>query len=119
MLRHVGQAGLGAAPLSLRAAGTGAGGLELDDIKTEEADATRLPWQTLVLPALREMPRAEVVGAAGMSARNAHTVPRDRNREILAQTASKYAREQLQERGVEPPADDLATCAAYLALKTS
>ncbi len=53
------------------------------------------------------------------AARNGHTVPRDRNREALVRVATKYAREQLQERGVEPPADDLAAFAAFLASKTS
>jgi len=95
-------------------------GHDPDDVYSEYADVTRDPWQSLVLPVLKHIPAKRIVEETGLAmstvkaTRNAHAVPRDRNRETLIQTATKYAREQLRERGVEPPADDLACCAAFL-----
>ncbi len=95
-------------------------GHDPDEVYTQYTDAQRDPWQSLVLPVLKHIPAKRLVEETGLAmstvkaARNGHTVPRDRNRETLAQTATKYAREQLRKLGVEPPPDDLAACAAFL-----
>ncbi len=99
-------------------------GHDPDDVYTEYADVTRDPWQSLVLPVLKHIPAKQLVEETGLAmstvkaTRNGHTVPRDRNRETLAQTATKYAREQLRAQGVEPPTDDLAACAAFLVFES-
>jgi len=95
-------------------------GHDPDEVYTQYPDAQCDPWRKLVLPVLKHIPAKRLAEETGLAmstikaARNGHTVPRDRNRETLAQTATKYAREQLRERGVESPPDDLAACAEYL-----
>ncbi len=78
-----------------------------------------------MLPVLKDIPAKRLTKESGLAmstvkaARSEHTVSRDRNRGALVRVATEYAHEQLRKRGVEPPADDLAACAAFLASKTS
>ncbi len=77
-----------------------------------------------MLPVLKDVPakRLKETGLAMSTvkaARNGHTIPHERNQLALIQAAAVFAREQLQRRGVEEPADDLASCAVSLASKSS
>jgi hypothetical protein len=90
-----------------------------DEVWTAYADPRRDPWRTLVLPALRRMPMAELE-ELGMHRRSLFAIragerlPHPRNRQRLVAAAGAFARERLEEAGVEPPADDLAACATFL-----
>ena len=94
-----------------------------DEVWTEDADPERDPWRTLVLPMLRAMPIARLVAETGLHRRTffalraGERLPHPRNRQALIETAGAFARERLEEAGVETSADDPAACAAYLALR--
>ncbi len=96
-----------------------------DGVGTVYADPRRDPWRAVVLPVLKHIPANRLAEETGRrmstvkAARNGHTVPRERSREVLVRVATEYARDQLRKRGVEPPADDLAACAAFLASQSS
>ncbi len=91
-----------------------------DGVGTVYADPQRDPWRAAVLPALKHIPAKRLVEETGLAmstvkaARNGQTTPYAGNREALSNAAASFAREQLRERGVEPPADDLTACAAFL-----
>ena len=91
-----------------------------DEVWTEYVDHGRDPWRSLVLPVLKQMLAKQIADATGLAvstvkaARNGHTNPHGRNRQALIRAAAAFARQRLLERGLEPPADDLACCAAYL-----
>ncbi len=96
-----------------------------DEVYAEYPDPQRDPWRALVLPVLKHIPAKRLAEETGLAmstikaARNGHAVPHGRNRAALARAAAAFARERLKEWGLEPPIDDLATCAAFLASKTS
>jgi len=91
-----------------------------DEVWTEYVDPARDSWRTLVLPVLRQIPAKELADATGLAvstvkaARNGHTNPHGRNREVLTRAAAAFGRLELRTQGLEPPADDLAACATYL-----
>ncbi len=94
-----------------------------DEVYAEYPDPQRDPWRALVLPVLRDVPAATLAAATGLhprsvpAVRNGHRAPHPRTRAVLARAAADFARCRLGERGVLPPADGLAACAAYLWLR--
>ncbi len=100
-------------------------GHDPDEVYTQYPDPRRDTWRALVLPVLKHIPAKRLAEETGLAmstikaARNGHAVPHGRNRAALARAAAAFARERLKEWGLEPPIDDLATCAAFLASKTS
>jgi hypothetical protein len=95
-------------------------GHDPDEVWTEYRDPGRDPWRALVLPVLRQVPRAEAARAAGLSERRLRDLlagrarPRPRHREALTGIAIGFARARLAEQGIRPPAEDLAACAALV-----
>lgn len=96
-----------------------------DVIFTEYVDPTPDLWRAMVLPVLTRMPARRLAEETGLAvstvkaARNGHTTPHEGSRDVLVRVATEYAREQLRTRSVEPPAEDDAACAAFLASKSS
>jgi hypothetical protein len=72
-----------------------------DEVYTEYVNPTRGPWQALVVPAFKQMPRAELAKRTGLSGRaiaairNGHALPHARHRETLTRMAVDFACEQL------------------------
>jgi hypothetical protein len=91
-----------------------------DEVYTEYANPAREPWQTLVVPVLKRMNRAQLAERVRLSERavaairNGHTVPRAAHREALSRAAGEFAREQLRAAGTPVPTGDLEACAAVL-----
>jgi len=75
-------------------------------------------WLSVVVPMLQSMPRAalraHVSGTRLSQLRDGSLVPGPRAQDSLAKVAGDFAREQLWETGVVPPADPIDCCAAYL-----
>ncbi len=100
-------------------------GHDPEEVYTQYPDPRRDPWRALVQPVLKDIPAKRLAEETGLAmstikaARNGHTVPHERNREALARAAGAFAREPLRERGIEPPADDLAACITHLALRAT
>jgi hypothetical protein len=90
------------------------------EVLTQYHDPRRDPWRTLVVPVLRDVPRAQLAQAAGIhpravaALRNGHTLPRPQHRAALTQAAADFARGQLRAWGVQAPHDQYAACATYL-----
>jgi hypothetical protein len=94
-----------------------------DEVWTAYADPRRDPWRTLVLPVLRQMPMAALDGQglhrrSPFAIRAGERLPHPRNRQALIAAAGAFARRRLQEAGIEPPTEDVAACAACLAVVT-
>ncbi|HEV2087714.1 MAG TPA: hypothetical protein VGR21_05330 [Cryptosporangiaceae bacterium] len=97
-------------------------GLEQDPeaVYTEYLRPGQGPWQSTVLPVLKQISATQLAEATGLAvstvkaARNGHTDPHGQNRQALVHAAAAFARERLREAGIEPPVDNLAACAAYL-----
>lgn len=93
-----------------------------DEVWTEYRDPRRDPWETLVLPVLKQIPAKRLAVKTGLAlrtvkaARNGHTKPHSQNRQVLTRAAAAFAREQLQEFGIQSPTDDLTYCATLLSL---
>jgi hypothetical protein len=92
-----------------------------DEVYTEYRDQTHDPWRTLVVPVLKQMPRALLAERAGLSdraitaLRNGHAEPHARHRDALTQAAGDFARERVRQAGAATPRGDLEACAAWLA----
>jgi hypothetical protein len=88
-----------------------------DEVWTEYRDPGRDPWETLVLPVLKQVPAKQLAEATGLAvstvkaARNGRTHPHGRNRQALIHAAAVFSRERLREFGIPSPTDDLACIA--------
>jgi hypothetical protein len=94
-----------------------------EEVYTAYEDPQHEPWQTVVVPVLRRMPRAVLAEQVGLSertiaaVRNGHALPRAVHQEALTRAAGGYARARLRAAGnpVRVRLGDLEACAAYLA----
>jgi hypothetical protein len=94
-----------------------------DEVYTAYLDPEQGPWQTLVVPVLRRMPRSLITKRTGLARssitaiRNGHTIPHPQTREALTRAATGFARADLFEQGAIIPHGDLAVCMAYLRVR--
>jgi len=94
-----------------------------EEVYTAYEDPSHGPWQTLVVPVLKHMPRAVLAEQIGLSersiaaVRNGHALPRAVHQKALTRAAGDYAREGLRAAGmpVRVRLGDIEACAAYLA----
>jgi hypothetical protein len=74
------------------------------------------PWDTLVLPVIRMMPRAEVAAAVGVHERKVaewrqeQARPTKKHQRAATEAAGDWARSRLQAAAVRTPRADLAAC---------
>ncbi len=93
----------------------------LDEVQEIYVDPRKNPWDTLVRPILRRIPRAQLARAAGVSKRyiqmlrNGKRRPSQDVKRVLLRAAADYAQGRLP----QPAMDDLAACAAYQRLTSS
>jgi len=77
-------------------------------------------WSSIVVPVLQRMKRAalraHLSGTKISQLRAGSLNAGPRAQASLTRVAGDFAREQLRETGVVPPADPVDCCAAYLAL---
>lgn len=94
---------------------------EWDEVRNEYRDSRHDPWQTLVMPVLKEMDASTLAKATGISVRHVRNiqkgdvVPHADNRKALIRAAASYARERLPQPA---PHDDFAALAAFLDIQT-
>jgi hypothetical protein len=95
-----------------------------DEAYTEHADPTHGPWQALVVPVLKRMPRAVLAERTGLSdraitaIRNGNTLPHAKHQDALTKAASAFARNQLRAADVPVPHGDLEASAASARITT-
>lgn len=88
-----------------------------EEVRSEYSDPGPDPWRSLVAPVLRTIDRGELARISAVSERhiarlrNGNQRPSPEIRELLTRTAVRHARSHL---GSDTPADDLASCAAFL-----
>jgi hypothetical protein len=93
-----------------------------EEVYTEYADPDHDAWQTVVVPVLKQVPRALLVEKTGLNRstitrlRNSGQRPHRKHRELLVRAAANFARERLLAAGRELPHKEgaLEICAAYL-----
>jgi hypothetical protein len=88
-----------------------------DEVYTEYHDPAHDPWHTLVVPILKQMPRALLQERTGLDRstitrlRNGHTTPRPEHHDALTRAAGDFARERVRQAGEAVPSGDLEACA--------
>lgn len=84
----------------------------VDQVLDEHMDPRDDDFKNLVLPVIKEIPASAIAAEIGRSERtvkryrNYFTTPPPDIREKLVKIAARYAREQLEKFGIEPPKDD-------------
>ena len=90
-----------------------------DEVYTEYQNPADDSWRTLVIPILKQMKRADLAKATGLSERsvaslrNGASTPRPKHRVALGRAAGEYARAQLRTGGLSAPHGELEACAAW------
>jgi Mg2+ and Co2+ transporter CorA len=98
---------------------------DLEEVLTEYRDPDRDDWTEVVLPVLREVPKADLAAATRIhprkvaAIRNGHARPRRDHRAALMVCAGTFAKERLREAGLKPLRDDVAACRRYIELRSA
>jgi hypothetical protein len=101
-----------------------------EEVQTKYEDPRLDPWRTIIVPASKLLAQSgrtnkeDLAKRTGIGARQIQRYwnptsdddirPRDEHRTTFTRAVAALAQEQLRDGEVEPPADDVTACAAYL-----